>query len=51
MKIKLIIKFFFKLENVPKKAITMGIKSILAAKKIAIMAFSETKSYIVKRAI
>ncbi len=42
---------FFGLENVPKCAITMGINTILSAKKIVIMAFSENKAPIVKRSI
>lgn len=42
---------FFGLHNVPRKAITMGIGSILAARKIVILAFSEGKRFVVKRAI
>jgi glucosamine-6-phosphate deaminase len=30
---------FFGIENVPRKAITMGIQTILSAKKIVVMAF------------
>ena len=39
------------IENVPKCAITMGIETISKAKKIIIMAWSQSKSYIVKRSI
>lgn len=42
---------FFGLENVPRKAITMGIGSILGAKKIVILAFSEGKRFVVKRTV
>ncbi|MFN8674558.1 MAG: glucosamine-6-phosphate deaminase [Candidatus Sericytochromatia bacterium] len=42
---------FFGYENVPIKAITMGIKTILNAKKIFIMAWGEAKAQIVKEAI
>ena len=37
---------FFGLENVPKKAISMGISTIFHAKKIILMAFSESKAKI-----
>lgn len=39
------------IENVPKCAITMGIETISKAKRIIIMAWSESKSSIVKKAI
>ena len=39
------------MENVPKCAITMGIDTIRKAKKIIIMGWSESKSYIVKKSI
>lgn len=42
---------FFGLENVPRKAVTMGIGSILSSKKIVILAFSEGKRYVVKKAV
>lgn len=42
---------FFGAENVPRRAITMGIRTILAGKKIFILAFGENKSSIVKRTI
>jgi len=38
---------FFGLENVPRKAITMGIETILKAKHVILMAFSETKADVV----
>lgn len=42
---------FFGIENVPKYALTMGVESILNAKRIFIMAYGESKSRIVKKAI
>tara|TARA_R110000787_G_scaffold86285_12_gene184152 strand:- start:29830 stop:31767 length:1938 start_codon:yes stop_codon:yes gene_type:complete len=42
---------FFTEENVPTKAITMGINSILKAKKIILIALGEGKSSMVKRAV
>ena len=42
---------FFGIDYVPRHAITMGIGTILSAKKIYIIAFSESKSFIVKKAI
>lgn len=39
------------LENVPYKAITMGVQSIMAAKEICIFAWGQHKAPIVKRAI
>ncbi|PTM12030.1 MAG: glucosamine-6-phosphate deaminase [Bacteroidetes bacterium] len=42
---------FFTEENVPTKAITMGIGTILKAKRIILIALGEGKSAIVKRAI
>lgn len=42
---------FFGEENVPHQAITMGVGTILEARKIAIMAFGEHKAPIVKRAV
>jgi glucosamine-6-phosphate deaminase len=38
-------------ENVPKKAITMGIGTIFKAKKIILMAWSEKKAGIIKKAV
>ncbi|MBL7871339.1 MAG: glucosamine-6-phosphate deaminase [Cyclobacteriaceae bacterium] len=42
---------FFGDENVPKKAITMGVGSILKSKRIIMMAWGEGKAGIVKKAI
>jgi glucosamine-6-phosphate deaminase len=42
---------FFGEENVPHQAITMGVGTILEAKKVIIMAFGEHKSPIVQKAI
>jgi glucosamine-6-phosphate deaminase len=42
---------FFGIENVPFQAITMGVGTILDAKKIVIMAFGEHKAEIVRRAV
>ena len=42
---------FFGEENVPHQAITMGVGTILEARKIAIMAFGEHKAPIVRRAV
>jgi glucosamine-6-phosphate deaminase len=42
---------FFGEENVPHQAITMGVGTILEARKIVIMAFGEHKAPIVQRAV
>jgi glucosamine-6-phosphate deaminase len=42
---------FFGEENVPQQALTMGVGTILEARKIVIMAFGEHKSAIVARAV
>ena len=42
---------FFGLENVPPKAITMGVGTIMAAKRIILMAWGEGKSQIIKQAV
>ena len=42
---------FYGYENVPKKAITMGIQTIMNARKIVIMAWGEAKQRIVRKAI
>src|SRR5688572_9835901 len=42
---------FFGERNVPKKAITMGVGSILEAKQLFLMAFGEHKAGIVKRSV
>lgn len=42
---------FFGLENVPSKAITMGVGTIMAAKKIILMAWGEGKSKIIQQSV
>src|SRR5262249_14463693 len=42
---------FFGEENVPHQAVTMGVGTILDAKKIVLMAFGEHKAKIVQRAV
>jgi glucosamine-6-phosphate deaminase len=42
---------FFGQENVPRRAITMGVGTILEARQIIMLAFGEHKSHIVARAI
>lgn len=42
---------FFGAENVPRRAITMGVGTILAARRILILAFGENKSTIVARTV
>jgi glucosamine-6-phosphate deaminase len=42
---------FFGEENVPQQAVTMGVGTILEARKIVIMAFGEHKAPIVQRAV
>jgi glucosamine-6-phosphate deaminase len=42
---------FYGEENVPPQALTMGVGTILEARKIAIMAFGEHKASIVRRAV
>ncbi|MFA8299158.1 MAG: glucosamine-6-phosphate deaminase [Hyphomicrobiales bacterium] len=42
---------FFGEENVPRNAITMGVGSILKAKKLILLAWGENKSPIIKRAV
>ena len=44
-------KAFQGIENVPRKALTMGIQSILSAKRIILMAWGSNKSHIVQKAI
>ena len=39
------------LENVPRKAITMGIKTILSAKRVLLMAWGTNKAEIIQKAI
>jgi glucosamine-6-phosphate deaminase len=42
---------FFGMEHVPYQAITMGVETIMEARKIVIMAFGEHKAHIVARAV
>ena len=42
---------FYGIENVPSKAITMGIKTILSAKRIVLLAWGTNKSKIIQRAV
>lgn len=42
---------FFGVENVPRRAITMGVGTILKANKILLVAFGENKSRIVKSSV
>lgn len=42
---------FHGIDNVPSKAITMGIKTILSAKRIVLMAWGTNKSEIIQKAI
>ena len=42
---------FFGEENVPHQALTMGVGTILEARKIVLMAFGEHKAPIVQRAV
>ncbi|MCH2203711.1 MAG: glucosamine-6-phosphate deaminase [Fuerstiella sp.] len=42
---------FFGAENVPRRAITMGVGTILAARRIFILAFGENKAEIVQRTV
>ena len=42
---------FFGLEHVPQRAITMGVGTIMAAKKVILIAWGEGKSKIVKEAV
>lgn len=42
---------FFGMENVPRRAITMGVGTILKAKKLLLMAWGEGKAKIIKQAV
>jgi glucosamine-6-phosphate deaminase len=42
---------FFDEKNVPKSAITMGIGSIMKAKKVVLLSWGETKALVLKKAI
>jgi glucosamine-6-phosphate deaminase len=44
-------RFFDKIENVPKTAVTMGISTIMKAKKIILLASGEGKKEIIKKAL
>lgn len=44
-------RFFNKIEDVPKKAITMGIKTILSAKKIVLIAAGSSKADAISKTI
>jgi glucosamine-6-phosphate deaminase len=42
---------FFGEWNVPRKAITMGVESIMSAKKVVLMAWGENKAPVIKKAV
>jgi glucosamine-6-phosphate deaminase len=42
---------FFGEGNVPKKALTMGVESILGGRKVVLMAWGEGKAHVIKRAV
>ena len=42
---------FFGLENVPRKAVTMGVDTIMNARRIVLMAFGEHKASTVRKAV
>jgi len=42
---------FFGIENVPRRAITMGVGTILKARKILLLAFGENKAAVVARSV
>lgn len=42
---------FYGIENVPQKAITMGLGTILASKRIILMAWGEDKSFVIKETV
>ncbi|TRZ44436.1 glucosamine-6-phosphate deaminase [Robertkochia solimangrovi] len=42
---------FLGLENVPKKAITMGIRTVMDAKRVVLLAWGQNKAEIVKEAV
>lgn len=42
---------FYSIENVPTRAITMGIETIMAAKRIILMAWGEKKATVIKEAV
>lgn len=42
---------FFGEENVPRKAITMGVDTIMSARRVILMAWGEGKSVVIRRAV
>jgi glucosamine-6-phosphate deaminase len=42
---------FFGIEHVPRRAITMGVQTILKARRVVLMAFGEGKAEVVRRAV
>src|SRR5947199_394953 len=42
---------FFGETNVPRKAITMGVESIMSAKKVVLLAWGEHKALVIRRAV
>ena len=42
---------FFGIEHVPRRAITMGVQTILQARRVILMAFGEAKAEVVRRAV
>src|SRR3989440_1236081 len=42
---------FFGEWNVPRKAITMGVESIMSARKVVLMAWGETKAPVIRKAV
>src|SRR4051812_43836371 len=42
---------FFGLWNVPRKAITMGVESIMSARKVILMAWGEHKASVIRKAV
>ena len=46
-----LLKDFKSIDNVPKNAITMGVKTILKAKKIILIAWGKTKSEIIRKTL
>ena len=43
--------FFKNIGNVPKRAVTMGIETLLSSKRIILMAFGDSKKEILKDAL
>jgi glucosamine-6-phosphate deaminase len=42
---------FFGIMNVPRRAITMGVDTILSARRVILLAFGEHKAHVVRRAV